>query len=79
VLRWAVERQFTVIGKALSVLRRMALAVAAQIPDVGQIVAFRNILVHGYAGVDDKLVWGVIEEELGTLTVALATLLQTPA
>jgi uncharacterized protein with HEPN domain len=30
-------------------------------------VSFRNILVHGYDSIDDRIVWGIIEEDLGNL------------
>jgi Protein of unknown function DUF86 len=40
-----------------------------------RIVAFRNILVHGYATVDNRLVWGVVERDLAGLRDALARLL----
>ncbi|HME22214.1 MAG TPA: DUF86 domain-containing protein [Acetobacteraceae bacterium] len=79
VLRWAVERQFIVIGEALSALRRIDPTVAAGIPDLARIIAFRNVLIHGYAGVDDRLVWGVIERDLSVLGASLARLLGTGA
>ena len=37
VLRWAVERQFIVIGEAMTVLRRIDLTVATGIPDLSRI------------------------------------------
>jgi uncharacterized protein with HEPN domain len=76
VLRWAVERQFIVIGEALTALRRIEPSVAAAIPDLARIVAFRNVLIHGYASVDDRLVWGVIERDLDVLRASLARLLE---
>ncbi|MEU7479469.1 HepT-like ribonuclease domain-containing protein [Lentzea sp. NPDC042327] len=36
---------------------------AALVPDLARIVAFRNILIHGYATVDDALVWQVLTEK----------------
>jgi uncharacterized protein with HEPN domain len=30
-------------------------------------VSFRNILAHGYDNIDDKIVWGIIEGDLGVL------------
>jgi len=56
ILRWAVERQFAISGEALAVLRRIEPALADRIPDLPRIIAFRNVLIHGYAGVDDRLV-----------------------
>ena len=56
--------------------RRSDVSLADTIPDLPRIVAFRNELMHGYATVDDKLVWGVVEREppvrLATLTRILA-------
>jgi uncharacterized protein with HEPN domain len=75
MLRAAVERQFEIIGEALSRLRRVDSDKAAAVPDLGRIVAFRNILIHAYATVDDHLVWGVIESELPKLRAALDLLL----
>ena len=43
----AVERKFEIIGEALSQLSKLDTAVAARIPDLAQIVAFRNQLIHG--------------------------------
>jgi uncharacterized protein with HEPN domain len=40
-----------------------------------RIVAFRNILIHGYATVDDRIVWGVVEGSLPALRAALKKLL----
>jgi uncharacterized protein with HEPN domain len=78
MLRSAVERQFGILGEALSRLSRDSAEIAALIPDHAKIIAFRNILVHGYASVDDRLVWGVIETHLSSLKTAVAQLLATP-
>jgi uncharacterized protein with HEPN domain len=75
MLRSAVERQFEVIGEALAGLRRVEPGLAAGIPDLPRIVAFRNVLIHGYATVDDRLVWGVVESGLPALRTALAQML----
>lgn len=45
------------------------------ISELPRIVAFRNVLIHGYASVDDRIVWGVIEASLSSLRAALARLL----
>lgn len=75
MLRAAVERQFEIIGEAFAGLRRVDPALAARIPDLPRIVAFRNVLIHAYATVDPKLVWGVIENHLPALHATLAQLL----
>ena len=78
MLRAAVERQFGIIGEALSRLAKDDPDVASAIPDHGKIIAFRNILIHGYAAVDDKIVWGVIENHLAPLRTAIRRLVSTP-
>jgi uncharacterized protein with HEPN domain len=75
MLRAAVERQFEIIGEALAGLRRTDPAIAGEIPDLSRIIAFRNVLIHGYATVDDQLVWGVVEAELPTLRIIVTRLL----
>ena len=78
VLRSAVERQFEIIGEALAQLARIDAAMAQKVPDLRQIIAFRNVLIHGYTRVDPARVWPVIEDNLPPLRAALATLLAAP-
>lgn len=75
MLRSAVERQFEIIGEALNQLSKVDPQAAARIPELGRIVAFRNILIHGYAAVDDALVWQVLVDKLPGLRQALHELL----
>jgi uncharacterized protein with HEPN domain len=67
MLRAAVERQFEIIGEALVRLARLDEDFVARISEHRRIVAFRNILVHGYADVDDRLVWDVVRSKLPLL------------
>lgn len=57
LLHSAVERQFEIIGEALAQLARNDPALAARVPEYRRIIAFRNILVHGYAVLDRARVW----------------------
>lgn len=75
-LRSAVERQFEIIGESLNRLMRVDALVADQIPELRRIVAFRNVLIHGYATGDNRLVWGVIETSLTPLRTVLDSLLK---
>lgn len=77
MLRAAVERQFEIIGEAFAGLRRVDPALAAGIPDLPRIIAFRNVLSHAYATVDARLVWGVVENDLPRLQTAITQLLGT--
>lgn len=75
MLRSAVERQFEILGEALNNLSKVDPPLAALIPDLPRIVAFRNILIHGYASVDDALVWQVLTEKRPQLEEHLRQLL----
>ena len=75
MLRSAVERQFEIIGEALSKLAKIDQGIAAQITAYRRIIAFRNILIHGYAQVDDYVVWDVLQENLPVLKNEVAKLL----
>ena len=67
MLRSAVERQFEVIGEAMAQLARTDETLASLISQYQRIIAFRNVLIHGYANVDDRLVWDVVETSLPNL------------
>jgi uncharacterized protein with HEPN domain len=75
LLRAAVERKFSIIGEALTQLARLDPALAERITDYRRIIGFRNILVHGYADVDDTLVWDAVVSRLPRLRIEVAALL----
>jgi len=52
------------------------LGTAERIPERGSIIAFRNLLIHGYAAVVDEIVWEVVENDLPTLRVSAARLIE---
>jgi len=64
LLRSAVERQPEIIGQALA---RRDPALAGRINEHARIIAFRNILIHGYAEVDSRIVWDVVTTKLSNL------------
>lgn len=75
LLKSGVERQLEIIGEALGQLRKSDPDTAAQITDLPRVVAFRNVLIHGYASVDDVLVWGIVTDRLNLLGQRLRDLL----
>ena len=76
MLRAAVEREFEIIGEAMTKLAKVEEAVAARISGFQRIIAFRNVLIHEYADVDDRLVWDVVETNLPTLVREINALLE---
>jgi uncharacterized protein with HEPN domain len=75
MLRAAVERQFEIVGEALAQLAKLDEKLAARLSERRRIIAFRNILIHGYADVDDRLVWDVVEAKLPVIRREVETLL----
>ena len=75
LLRAAVERHFEIIGEAMNRLARHDPDTAARIGDHPRIIAFRNVLIHGYDLIDDAEVWRVIRENLPTLLGQVEALL----
>jgi uncharacterized protein with HEPN domain len=76
LLHSAVERQFEVIGEALNQLSRVDPDLAACVPDLAELVGFRNLLIHGYAVVDHAVVWEAVTTELPALAAVLSDLLE---
>lgn len=73
--RSAVERQLEIIGEALKTVRALDPETAALIPDLHRIVGLRNVLAHGYAVVDDRVVWAAASIHVPALEVVVASLL----
>jgi len=56
-----------IIGEAIKRLAQHDAEAAARIGDYRQIIAFRNVLIHGYDLVDHTLVWSTIVTRIPTL------------
>ena len=67
LLRSGVERKFEIIGEALNRIGRDEPPILDKIREYRNIVSFRNILVHGYDSIDNRIVWGIVEDDLGNL------------
>jgi len=67
LLRSGVERQFIIMGEALMQASRLDPTLSHMRPALPQIVGFRNVLVHGYAVVQDRTVWGIVENDVARL------------
>ncbi len=73
--RLAVERSFEIIGEALNRSYKLDPELIDSLPNYRQIISFRNILAHCYDTVEDRIVWGIIEESLPRLLANLESLL----
>jgi uncharacterized protein with HEPN domain len=77
LVRSAVERQLQIIGEAFFQLAKVDPQTTSNVAELPRIIAFRNILVHGYAAVDYDTVWRLIEDKLPELQTNLRMLLRT--
>ena len=75
MLRSSVERQFEIVGESLNKLRQADPVLASKVPDLARLVAFRNVLIHAYPSIDDRLVWDAASNRTHRLVVSLSELL----
>lgn len=61
----AVERQLAIIGEALNKLKKIEPNL--EIENAKQIIGFRNRLIHAYDGIDNSIVWAIINRHLKKL------------
>ena len=66
----ATVRNLELIGEAA---RNIPAEVRENMPEVPwrEMVAFRNLLIHGYFGINDDILWDVIKNEIPTLSQRL--------
>jgi len=67
LLRSAVERQLTIVGEALAQSLKIEPLLEESISEIREIIRFRNILVHGYAVIENETVWGILQNDLHPL------------
>lgn len=78
LVRYAVERNLTIIGEADSRLREVDPETAASITGIHQIIGLRNRLAHGYDDeVDDRIVWQSVKRSVPVLRDEAEALLAT--
>lgn len=76
LVRSAIERQFAIVGEALNRLLKEDEKTALSISDYRKIIAFRNILIHGYDMIDHRVVWDVTTNHLPKLITEVKSLLE---
>lgn len=75
LLKSAFERRFEIIREALNQLSRRQPEICQRITGYRRAIAFRNILIHGYAEVDDEVVWRVLTDNLPALHADVMSML----
>ena len=75
ILQSAVERNFEIIGEALGRIRKIDPATADCVANCDAIIAFRNLLIHGYDFIDNPRVWQIIKADVPGLHEQVAALL----
>ena len=71
----AILHRLALLGESCRVVSPQLREANAGIP-WAQIIAFRNIVIHEYFGVDLELVWEIVKEHLGPLKHALTEILE---
>lgn len=74
MLRRAVEREFEIIGEAMT--RLIIINPNIKISSKKQIIGIRNRVIHGYDKIDDEIIWGTIVRHLPILKEEISSLLQ---
>ena len=77
LLRSGVERQFEIVGEAMSRLVKTSPDVTNQVSHYKRVISFRNILIHGYDIVEDSVVWDIVAKDLPLLYSKVVKLLGT--
>ncbi|RLD40125.1 MAG: hypothetical protein DRI86_15830 [Bacteroidetes bacterium] len=65
MLRRAVEREFEIIGEAMSRIDKIDKTIS--ISSKKHIISMRNRVIHGYDKIDNEIIWGTIIRHLPTL------------
>jgi uncharacterized protein with HEPN domain len=76
LLRSGVERQFDIIGEALTQLADVDPTMVSRIAEYQRVISFRNRLIHGYAFVDNRVVWDILQNRLSVLRDQAAAILR---
>jgi uncharacterized protein with HEPN domain len=60
----------------MSQLRKLDAPLAERISDFRKIISFRNVLIHGYGGINSETTWDIVQQGLPILIRELEALLK---
>jgi uncharacterized protein with HEPN domain len=69
MLRRAVEREFEIIGEAMSRIEKLDSTI--EISSKRHIISMGNRVIHGYDKIDNEIIWGTIVRHLPTLKLEI--------
>ncbi len=75
VLHRSIERAFEVIGEAAHKLHESDPGTARKLPNARGLVAFRNLIIHGYDRIDDERLLDTLERDVPELREAVRRIL----
>ena len=73
MLLWAVERGLGIIGEAASQIRKREPGI--MISNLGEIVRFRNFIIHAYFEMESKTIFTILHDDLPLLKTEVKALL----
>ena len=76
LLRSAVERQLMIVGEALGQAARTDEELVEQIENAREIINLRNVIVHGYAVIENETIWGILQGDVPRRRDRIAQLLE---
>lgn len=74
--RFAVERQFEILGEALNRVRKLAPDLLDKITDWQEVISFRNIVIHAYDKLNDGIVFDAAINDVPCLHDELESILE---
>ncbi len=69
------ERRFEILGEALRRLERYAPKVFARVASGREAIGMRNLIAHGYDGVDHRILWATVQNDLPATAESIRVLI----
>lgn len=63
------------IGEALGQAAEVTEVLSEEVPDLPDMISFRNRIAHGYDSLDHEIVWDIVQKNVPRLRIQLEELL----